>query len=216
MTGTILTMPITTLVFDCDGVMVEPGRFARFLSDHYPAAAARTGEFFTGPFFDCLLGRSDIEETIEPYVRRWRLPFNVRELLEKWFEIENAAIPEMMEHVSRLRVLGFRCYLATNQERLRARYIANAMHFADLFDGLFFSCDLGSVKPDPAFFQAISKGIDADPSQILFWDDSASNVESARLCGWYAELFTSVELFAERLSRHPGIDLHNDCRAAPE
>jgi putative hydrolase of the HAD superfamily len=49
-----------------------------------------------------------------------------------------------------------------------------------LFDVSCYSCDLGVAKPAPAFFAEAARRIGADPSAILFVDDSAPNVDGAR------------------------------------
>jgi putative hydrolase of the HAD superfamily len=43
------------------------------------------------------------------------------------------------------------------------------------------------AKPDPGFFAAAASRIAAEPSSILFIDDSARNVEGARAAGLAAE-----------------------------
>jgi putative hydrolase of the HAD superfamily len=46
---------------------------------------------------------------------------------------------------------------------------------------------LGVTKPDPGFFAAAARRVGAEPSTILFIDDSARNVEGARAAGLAAE-----------------------------
>jgi putative hydrolase of the HAD superfamily len=56
-----------------------------------------------------------------------------------------------------------------------------------LFDVSCYSCELGAAKPDAAFFAEAVRRIGAQPSAILFIDDSAQNVDAAREAGLTAE-----------------------------
>ena len=75
----------------------------------------------------------------------------------------------------------------TNQERHRAAHMRVALGYDALFDVSCYSCELGLAKPDPAFFAAAARRIGADPSSILFIDDSPRNVDGARAAGLPAE-----------------------------
>ena len=52
-----------------------------------------------------------------------------------------------------------------------------------------FSCEIASVKPEPAIYQALTAALNRAPGEILFFDDMAVNVEAAadagiRACLW--------------------------------
>ena len=55
--------------------------------------------------------------------------------------------------------------------------------YADIFDGEFYSCRLGAMKPDPNYFHAILKSLPYQPEQLLFIDDRDRNVAAARGVG---------------------------------
>ena len=76
------------------------------------------------------------------------------------------------------------------------------MEFGEIFDELFFSCDLSYVKPEKEYYLAVQKKLGAAPEEILFWDDSRKQVEGARACGWQAEQFTDYETFRKRLKAY--------------
>jgi putative hydrolase of the HAD superfamily len=56
-----------------------------------------------------------------------------------------------------------------------------------LFDVSCYSWELGAAKPDPEFFAAAAQRIGAEPSAILFIDDTGENVRAARDAGLAAE-----------------------------
>ncbi len=53
----------------------------------------------------------------------------------------------------------------------------------DLFVKQFFSNQLGRRKPDPETYLAVLEALGWPPSQTLFIDDSAQNIEGARKAG---------------------------------
>ena len=55
--------------------------------------------------------------------------------------------------------------------------------YADVFDGEFYSCRLGAMKPDVGYFHAVLKSLPFAPEQLLFIDDRERNVAAARSVG---------------------------------
>ncbi|MBX2922009.1 MAG: HAD family phosphatase [Chitinophagaceae bacterium] len=55
--------------------------------------------------------------------------------------------------------------------------------FDDLFDKVYYSQALGMRKPDPSSFQFIVDENELDAERTVFIDDSAANIEGARLVG---------------------------------
>ena len=78
------------------------------------------------------------------------------------------------------------------------------MGFERIFDELFFSCELGCHKPDPAHFKIIEDRLGLNGERLLFWDDSAANVEAARKRGWNAVVYATLETFEGTLDRYLG------------
>jgi putative hydrolase of the HAD superfamily len=59
--------------------------------------------------------------------------------------------------------------------------------FKGLFDGAYFSCELGMRKPNADIFEHVLSAHGADPKRTLFIDDSIQHVEGARNAGLHAE-----------------------------
>lgn len=59
--------------------------------------------------------------------------------------------------------------------------------FKDLFDGAYYSCELGMRKPDPDIFMHVLTEHGADAERTLFIDDSIQHVEGAQKVGLMAE-----------------------------
>jgi HAD superfamily hydrolase (TIGR01509 family) len=63
----------------------------------------------------------------------------------------------------------------------------------------FVSHRMGLRKPDPAAFAHVAREIVVPPAQILFFDDTAANVEGARAAGLQAVHVRSPEDVAQAL-----------------
>jgi putative hydrolase of the HAD superfamily len=59
--------------------------------------------------------------------------------------------------------------------------------FRSLFDGAYYSCEIGMRKPDAAAFHHVLARHGAEPSRTLFIDDSIQHVEGARTARLLAE-----------------------------
>ncbi|MGI8754419.1 MAG: HAD family hydrolase [Acidimicrobiales bacterium] len=61
------------------------------------------------------------------------------------------------------------------------------------FDRLLFSWRLGTTKPDPAAYAAVTDALRVEPGAVFFVDDSPPNVAGAREAGWLAHHFESLD-----------------------
>lgn len=68
--------------------------------------------------------------------------------------------------------------------------LAEKVPWAKHFRHLVFSGDLGMAKPDAEIFRHVESVIGS--SDVVFFDDRASNVEGAVAAGWDARLWTSA------------------------
>lgn len=55
--------------------------------------------------------------------------------------------------------------------------------FSDLFEGVYFSFQVGMRKPDMKIFEFVLKENDLDPAETLYIDDSTQHVEGAKKAG---------------------------------
>jgi putative hydrolase of the HAD superfamily len=102
-------------------------------------------------------------------------------LRSHWCEAEVDAA--MVELVREVRAGGTPCHLVTNQNELRAAYLREGLGYADLFDRLFVSCELGLTKSDDGFFARVAAELSLPPERLLVVDDSQSHVDAAREAG---------------------------------
>jgi putative hydrolase of the HAD superfamily len=191
-------MNIKAVLFDADGVVIHPWRFANHL-ESIGIKRQMIRDFFQGIFRQCLLGQEDLKTVLPPFLKTWGWSGSVDAFVDLWFNIENAPDERVINIIHTLRQHGYICCLGTLQETHRAAYMRDIMGFADLFDHLFFSCEIGFTKQERTYYQYISHTLGFAPDQILFWDDSASNVDCARKAGLQAEVYSDFETFETRI-----------------
>jgi putative hydrolase of the HAD superfamily len=104
--------------------------------------------------------------------------------------------------VDELRATGVFCALATNQERTRLRFMTDTLGYIRRFDRIFGSCEMGVRKPTAEYFEAIVRELPMAPHEVLFLDDHAPNVDSARTVGLRAEVVVSVDEVADHLKQY--------------
>ena len=85
----------------------------------------------------------------------------------------------------------------------KALHVLEEMGFAQKFDGTFSSAHVGQVKSQPAFFEHVLGKLNGIAEhEILFWDDSAPNIVTARQSGLQAEIYTTFADFTIKMSRY--------------
>ncbi|HYD35208.1 MAG TPA: HAD-IA family hydrolase [Vitreimonas sp.] len=188
-------MPNRVIIFDADGVVIIPERkFSQTLCEELSLTPADTAAFFSGPFLECLVGKADLKQELEPYLKKWGWSKSSEEFLSWWFDSEAIVNQVIINEVERLRSRGFTVCLATNQEQYRTNYLKNEMGLGTHFDHIFSSAELGVRKPQRAFFERIAEHFSiSDPSQLLLIDDTAENVKAAHQAGWKAHFYQNNE-----------------------
>lgn len=190
------------LILDMDGVLASGEPFAAHLARMGTVTLEQSGDFFSGPFQQCLVGRADLKRELAPYLAAWGWSGSVDEFMAAWFAHEHVINEPLVARIQQLRAGGVPCYIATNQERYRTEYIREQMGFARECDGVFSSAELSCSKSDTAFFARLLSHLrerpeqrDLHPRDALFWDDSAANVAVARQAGLRAEVYTDLAAY---------------------
>jgi len=185
---------IRTVLFDADGVLQQPAPGWRDKVAELCGDPDQTERFVEEVFTverPCFRGRADFGQALDAVLKRWGSRFSVADALQIWTLIEPDA--GILEIVSRLRAGGITVGLATNQQAYRADFMTFRLGYAELFDHLFYSCNIGYAKPSEEYFQAVLDRLAVPAPELLFLDDHEANVHAAGRLGLQAEVFSIEE-----------------------
>ena len=126
----------------------------------------------------------------------------ISSMIPRYFE----AMPPLPanELIPLLKARGRRVYLLTNaphafhRENYRLPYLR-------LFDGVFASCDVGLLKPDPEIYRLFLREFDLRARECLFIDDMRANIEGAESVGIAGYCYEERDL--EGLKRVLGLSM---------
>jgi putative hydrolase of the HAD superfamily len=79
--------------------------------------------------------------------------------------------------------------------------------FADMFDAVVISGEVGMRKPEPRIFLHAAQLLGVDPAQCVFIDDIEANVTAAQQAGFTAVLHTDAETTSARVGELLGVTL---------
>lgn len=104
-------------------------------------------------------------------------------------EVEYPGIAELVDQLVSLPTLRTACLSNTNDahwSRLSRQGPDAEFPSVARLEVHMASHLLGLAKPDPAIYEAARQRLDVQPSEIVFFDDLAVNVEAANAAGWQA------------------------------
>jgi putative hydrolase of the HAD superfamily len=73
--------------------------------------------------------------------------------------------------------------------------------FADVFDAMIISAEVGIMKPDARIYRIALEKLGVDASESVFLDDFSENVEGAQAVGMQAIHFTQPDQALEELKQ---------------
>ena len=202
-TGSLYISRVKVLLLDVDGVLVQsPSMFSQHLKRSYRPNSWTFNLFYRYIFRLCLLGKVDIRSVLPFFLKVWRYPGTTTQFLQEWFEFENHPDTDLLQHINLLHNKGWKIHLATNQEAQRVKYILYSMKFHEFSAGEFSSATIGARKPGSKYFKRVTQRLGILPQDIIFWDDSKTNVRAAQEAGWTAYHYKNAENFAIVMANH--------------
>ncbi|MCC3292784.1 MULTISPECIES: HAD family phosphatase [unclassified Arthrobacter] len=110
--------------------------------------------------------------------------------------------PRTVEVLQTLHSDGANLALLSNMPAGMSRRYSTESSWAQYFSKLYFSGQMGLVKPDRRIFDRVVAGLGAAPEGIVFIDDNLQNISTARAMGFHTVLHTSgTDLRAELAGR---------------
>jgi putative hydrolase of the HAD superfamily len=110
------------------------------------------------------------------------------------FTLHEAVLPRVEGLVGRVK-LG----LLSNTNVLHAAFLRPKLPVLERFDQVLLSCEVGAVKPEPAFYQEALRRLGCAPEEVAFFDDLPEFVQAANALGIRGHLFTTAEAFDTQL-----------------
>jgi putative hydrolase of the HAD superfamily len=110
----------------------------------------------------------------------------------------------MVEAVRRARGAGVRTGLLSNSMGA-GRYDRSS--FAELFDGVVISGEVGLHKPQPEIFELACERVGLSPADCVFVDDLRENCEGAEAIGITAVLHRGADTTLPELEKLLGVEL---------
>ena len=95
-------------------------------------------------------------------------------------------------YLSALKTRGYRIYLLSNLSK-ESYELIKLYPFFKLIDGGVFSFQEHICKPEDAIYQTLISRYDLVPSETVFLDDSACNIEAAQKNGLHGIVFSTME-----------------------
>lgn len=174
---------VRAVLIDADGVLqLNPPGWDDDVRSFVPAdrADAYTEDLWAAEKA-ALRGECSFVDVVREVADRWGFTGREDELLAHWRRVEVS--DETLAVVRALRALGLACHLVTNQNDVRAAYLRDEVGYGDLLDTVFCSCELGTTKDDPAFFEHVRATLDLPYDALLLVDDGPAYVETAQALG---------------------------------
>lgn len=203
-------MAIKVIMVDVDGVIIthpdKSGWSTNLERDLGVSYSQLQFAFFDPHWEDIIHGRAGLRERLEPTLRNIKPELSYDKLVDYWFYNDSHQNERLISELGALRASGIEVHLATVQEHERANYLWNNLNFRRYFERMHYAADLGSKKPNDAFYLSIQSRTGFNPEEIFFIDDKVENVEAARACGWNAEVWTGGQSL-EALLRKSALEL---------
>jgi epoxide hydrolase-like predicted phosphatase len=191
-----------TIIFDFGNVIgfFDHGRTLEKLQPHSPLTKQEMFRaVYDGPLEDKIeRGQLPVPVFLEQVHQLWQLRCDHEVMVEAISDIFHPN-PEVCELIPQL-AKNHRILLGSNTNAIHSHHFIT--QFADVlshFDSLVLSHEIGTRKPDAAFFQHCHGLADARPEECVFVDDLVPNIAGARSIGFHGIVYRPNENLAGQL-----------------
>lgn len=194
--------------FDVDGVLIH-GYHARpelrkcwdeNMEEDFGISRARfTQEFIFTTFCDKVLtGKQDLDSALTRALPGLGYTGDPKAFIRYWLENDSHVNADLVEKIKILKSSGkVRLFIATNQEHNRARHLMETLGFSRYFERIFYSADIGHLKPKTEYFDYISRNIADTKDPPVFFDDTPEVICAAKQYGWEAYEYKNTDSLRE-------------------
>lgn len=157
--------------------------------------------FFTPYWDEIVTGKLDLISALKPVLSELAPHLSSDDFIAYWFKNDARLNTKLIQSLKFCRSAGLQIYLATNQEHLHAKYIAQTLKLNELVDAVCYSAALGVKKPDHRFFEIVTSLSKLQPEDIVFLDDTQTNITAALQAGWKAIHWTEKSCLMTEINR---------------
>lgn len=141
-------------------------------------------------FRDTIYAAADDNPDWTAEVRMWH---------DNWADMATPAIDHSVRLLRALRAAKVPVFALSNFG-IQTFDIAEPVYpFLKEFDRRYISGHMQEVKPGPRIYEMVESDCGIAPEALLFVDDRADNIDTARGRGWQTHLFTGAQGWADRL-----------------
>lgn len=194
-------MTVQAVVFDIGNVLVEwnPERFF-----DGRIGAERRRAFFAAidlhRMNDAVDRGGDLATVVQDEARRhpdWQ--DEVLMWRDHWIDMVGPAIDGSVAILRALRAAAVPVFALSNFGRGTFEMATPLYPFLTEFDRPYISGHMGVIKPDAEIYRRVEEDCGVTPDGLLFTDDRADNIATARARGWRTHLFDGPEGLRARL-----------------
>ena len=176
-------MSIEAVIWDLGGVLVRTADYAprRALAQQYGLTLEEIEDLvFSGESGDrAQLGEISVEQHWENQRNRFGLSPAELQAFRDQFWGGDRLDADLVAYIRRLRQ-SYKTGLLSNAFSDLRRVVTDTWKFADAFNEMIISAEVGLVKPDPRIYHLALERLGVAPEAAVFIDDYSRNVEGAR------------------------------------
>ncbi|WP_448378072.1 HAD family hydrolase [Fervidobacterium sp.] len=207
--GGIKGKEIDTLVFDLGRVLIHWDPYGYMVGEFGEDVAKRLVErVFSAPEWN-LMDKGDISESQLWRMMEERYPEDARYIHHMKNAVLNLLKPieENTRLLPILKAHGYRLCVLSNFSYKAFEYVYNTFDFFKHFDCMVISSHVRKIKPNEDIFYELMGRCGVRPSNSLFIDDRADNIETARRLGFHVIHLVEHGKLKEELEKILGINL---------
>lgn len=184
---------IRAVVFDVCGVLVEQEGVRDLSTWTNETSEEAIWSRWRSCAFVSAYERGEIssQEFCRGLVESWSLPIRTNEFMERFRRWPARPVEGASQLLASLDSSIVVTCLSNSNPVHWERIVS--LGVGDRFTAPLLSHELGCVKPDPKCFALAIERLSLEPSEILFFDDNAENVQAARRCGIQAFVSTGID-----------------------
>jgi len=124
------------------------------------------------------IGKVDANDFAREFIEEWCVPVSSVEFLKLFVSWVRPPFPDIENLLAELRS-SFRVACLSNTCAIHWQRMGSEFGLSGYFDHHYLSFQMGLVKPSRAIYTAVIEDLGVNADDIIFFDDTSENIESA-------------------------------------